>query len=76
MTQQNELLFAQIAAATINYSQRAPKETVKVEALMPSRWDKMVTPKRRPKKQVVNDLRSIVKFYADLQSHRENKHKG
>jgi hypothetical protein len=50
--QQQELLFAQLTAAVINFGACRPKEPVKTEQFMPSQWGKVekrprMTAKRR-----------------------------
>ncbi|HET9087139.1 MAG TPA: hypothetical protein VFN53_06440 [Acidobacteriaceae bacterium] len=73
VTQQNELLFAQLTAATINYSTLHPKDPVQVDALMPSRWDAKRVTKRVNRKKVAADIRSVVSFYKALQERKGKK---
>ncbi len=60
---QREILFAQLTAATINYSMSRPREPVGIASLMPSNWE--IAPRRRrvSSKGVVAKLRAMVASY-------------
>jgi hypothetical protein len=59
--QHDEMMFAQLTAAVVNYSMRGPEKPVKATDYLFTKLDSdPKAPKKRTKQQIANELRAVL----------------